>query len=320
MELLLGASIIAAFIAGVAALFAPCCITVLLPAYFASIFRERYKVFLMTFVFFLGILAVFLPIGLGAAALGQFFSQYHNAIFGIGGAFLVALGLILLTGKHFSLPFRVNPSLKKHNAFSVFVLGAFSGVATVCCAPVLAGVLALAALPGSVVWGGIYTLSYVFGMVAPLFFLSLVMDKTGVTQKLSNTFQRRVEYSVGSKKFNIAVSEAISGAVFLVMGALILYLALTNRLFVHSEYQLNINIFLAKTLNSASSFVKVVPEYVWAILLVGAVAFIVKMAVNQFRREAGVPSSAAPVEADEASGLEKSSSSKTEDKEQHESR
>src|SRR3989338_10005336 len=107
MELLLNASLIAAFIAGMAALFAPCCITVLLPAYFASIFRERYKVFLMTFIFFLGILTVFLPIGLGAAALGRIFSQYHNAIFGLGSVFLVLMGLTIITGKHFSLPFRI---------------------------------------------------------------------------------------------------------------------------------------------------------------------------------------------------------------------
>lgn len=285
MELLLSASIIAAFIAGVAALFAPCCITVLLPAYFASIFRERYKVFLMTFIFFLGILTVFLPIGLGAAALGQFFSQYHNTIFGVGGALLILLGLILVTGRHFSMPFRVSPSLKKHNAFSVFVLGIFSGIATTCCAPVLAGVLALAALPGSIAWGGIYTLSYVFGMVAPLFLLSLFMDKSGVTQKLSNTFQKQIEYSLGSKKVSITVSEAISGITFLAMGALIVYLALANKLFVHSEYQVNVNIFLTKVLNSVNGFVKVVPEYVWAILSVAAIALITKLAINQLKKE-----------------------------------
>ncbi len=284
MELLLSASLIAAFIAGVAALFAPCCITVLLPAYFASIFRERYKVFLMTFVFFLGLLAVFLPIGLGVAALGQFFSQYHNAIFGIGGVFLILLGLILLTGKHFSMPFRVSPTLKKHNVISVFVLGIFSGIAVGCCAPVLAGVLALAVLPGSIVWGGIYTLSYVLGMVAPLFFLSLVMDKTGITRKLSGSLQRRIEYSVGSKKFNIAVSEAISGITFFTMGTLIFYLALTNRLFVHSGYQVTINVFLTKILNSVNGFIKVVPEYVWAIILLTAIALIVKIAINQLKQ------------------------------------
>jgi len=78
MDTLTSTSIVAAFIAGVAALFAPCCITVLLPSYLASVFKERYKVVLMTFVFFLGILTVFLPIGLGAAALARFFNEYGH--------------------------------------------------------------------------------------------------------------------------------------------------------------------------------------------------------------------------------------------------
>lgn len=285
MELLLSASLIAAFIAGVAALFAPCCITVLLPAYFASIFRERYKVFLMTFIFFLGVLAVFLPIGLGAAALGQLFSQYHNAIFGIGGAFLILMGFFLVVGKHFSLPFRTSPSLKKHNAFSVFILGIFSGIATTCCAPVLAGALALAALPGSMVWGGIYTLSYVFGMVAPLFLISLFLDKVDFTDKFNRIFQKPIEYSLGGRKISIAVSEAISGITFLIMGTLIVYLALANKLFVHSEYQTDVNIFLTNLLNSISGFIKIIPEYIWAALLIAAVGFIVKLSINQFRRE-----------------------------------
>ncbi|MBI2099381.1 cytochrome c biogenesis protein CcdA [Candidatus Uhrbacteria bacterium] len=285
MELLLTASIVAAFIAGVAALFAPCCITVLLPAYFASIFRERYKVFLMTFIFFMGILAVFLPIGLGAAALGQFFSRYHNTIFGIGGVLLIALGLVLLTGRHFSLPFSVNPTLKRHNAFSVFVLGVFSGIATTCCAPVLAGVLALAALPGSMLWGGIYTLSYVFGMVAPLFLISLFLDKVDFSQKFNKTFHKPITYPMAGKKITITVSEAISGLTFLVMGILIGYLALTNRLFVHSEYQVNVNIFLTKILNSVNGLIKAVPEEIWAILLLAIVALIIKSTVNQFKKE-----------------------------------
>ena len=285
MELLLGASIVAAFIAGIAALFAPCCITVLLPSYFASIFRERYKIFLMTFIFFLGILTVFLPIGLGAAALGQIFSRYHNIIFGIGGVFLTILGIILLTGQHFSLPFRVNPSFKKHNIISVFSLGIFSGVATTCCAPVLAGMLTLAALPGSLFWGGIYTLSYVFGMVAPLFLISLFLDKVDFSQKLIKTFNKPIEYPIGSKKISITIAEAISGITFLVMGIIIVYLALANRLFVHSEYQTAINIYLTKFLNTLSDFIKIIPEYVWAFILIALVIFIIKWSIKQFKKE-----------------------------------
>ncbi len=285
MELLLSASIIAAFIAGVAALFAPCCITVLLPSYFASIFRERRQVFLMTFIFFLGILTVFLPIGFGAAALGRIFSRYHNIIFGIGGVFLAILGIILLTGRHFSLPFRVNPSLKKHNAVSVFSLGIFSGIATTCCAPVLAGVLKLAALPGSIFWGGIFTLSYVFGMVAPLFLISLFLDKIDFSQKFQRTFNKPIGYSIVGKKISITVAEAVSGVTFLTMGAVIIYFALANRLFVHSEYQTTINIYLTKFMNAIGGFVKIIPEYVWAFVLIMLVIAVIKWSIKQFKKE-----------------------------------
>lgn len=286
MELLLSASIIAAFIAGVAALFAPCCITVLLPSYFASIFRERRKVFVMTFIFFLGILMVFLPIGLGASALGKFFSQYHNTVFGIGGIFLAVLGITILIGKHFSLPFQVSPTLKKHNAVSVFMLGMFSGIATTCCAPVLAGVLTLAALPGSVFWGGIYTLSYVFGIVAPLFLISFFFDKINFEQKFQQIFHRPIQYRLGGKKISITVSETISGITFLSMGVLILYLAFANRLFMQTGgYQTSINIYLTKVLQSISGAVQTIPEYIWAFSLVTIIGGIVWRVVRQFNKE-----------------------------------
>ena len=43
-----GGSAIAAFVAGLIALFAPCCISVMLPAYFASSFRNRGVLVAMT--------------------------------------------------------------------------------------------------------------------------------------------------------------------------------------------------------------------------------------------------------------------------------
>ncbi|MDP2946383.1 MAG: cytochrome c biogenesis CcdA family protein [bacterium] len=285
MELLLSASIIAAFVAGMAALFAPCCITVLLPSYFASIFRERRKVFVMTFIFFLGILTVFLPIGLGAAALGKIFSRYHNVIFAIGGGFLTILGVILLTGRHFSLSFKTSSSLKVRNAPSVFILGIFSGIATTCCAPVLAGVLTLAALPGSLFWGGIYTLSYVFGMVSPLFLISLFLDKADFSHKFRQTFRKPLEYSIAGKKINITIAELISGITFLIMGNIIIYLAFTNRLFVHSEYQTTINVYLTKFLNAISGFVKIIPEFVWALLLIIIISGTTWYVIRQFNKE-----------------------------------
>ena len=152
-----------------AALFAPCCITVLLPSYLASIFRQKTKVFFMTFVFFLGVFLVFLPLGLGFGAIGRLFTQLHDWIYFFGGIFLMGLGASILLGWHFMMPFHVSPKFKNHNIPSIFALGVFSGLATTCCAPVLAGVLALSVLPGSIFWGAMYSFVYVLGMVLPLF-------------------------------------------------------------------------------------------------------------------------------------------------------
>lgn len=284
MEILLGASLIATFIAGVAALFAPCCISVLLPSYFASIFREKYKVFLMTFIFFLGILTVFLPIGLGAGVLSVLFKQFHDIVYGVIGIFMFVLGIVLLLGLHFSLPINVHPAIKKHNAGSVYTLGIFSGIATTCCAPVLAGVLALSALPGSFVWGGIFSIIYVFGMVLPLFILSVLMDKTYITQKMTTVFHRTISYPIGSKKVRITISELISGGVFLLMGVLIVVLDLFGKLAMQDEYQRQMNIFIINTTDKVNNFLRFIPIYAWIITLVIIIVLVATIAFRYFKK------------------------------------
>lgn len=277
MELILGASLIAAFIAGVAALFAPCCVTVLLPAYFASIFREKRKVFLMTFIFFLGILTVFLPLGLSLSALGQIFSRYHRAIFAVAGTFFLLLGTLLVAGKRMSLPMKSHPSLAKHSPWAIYVLGIFSGIATTCCAPVLAGVFALSVLPGSLIWGGIYTLAYVLGMVLPLFVLAAFLDKAQFTKRLMRT-GAMVRLPWGE----VTWPEIVSGVTFLVMGALTLFAAWRNALASHAGgYQLSINIYLAKLQAGILEFAGVIPGIAWAAIVVGIAVAITLFALKQ---------------------------------------
>lgn len=254
METLIVASLITAFIAGMAALFAPCCITVLLPSYLGSIFREKQKVLLMTFVFFLGLLAVFLPLGLGAAGLGKLFSKYHDPIFIIGGIFLLLLGVSILLGWHFSMPFSIHSKLKINSAGSVFTLGIFSGFATMCCAPVLAGVIALSVLPNSIFWGGVYALSYVLGMAAPLFLIAYLLDKNDFTRKLMES-NKRLSYSIGGRQINLAIADVISGITFFLMGIFILYLANTNQLAMGGgEFQTKINIYLNQFVQMVSGW------------------------------------------------------------------
>jgi len=280
MDLLVSTSLITAFIAGIAALFAPCCITVLLPTYFASIFKQKRAVFLMTFVYFLGLLAVFIPIGLGATALTIIFREYHNVIFFGGGLFLLFLGITLTLGKQFSLPMIVHPELKRADAISVFILGVFSAIATTCCAPVLAGVLALSSLPGSYLLGALYTLTYVLGMVTPLFILAAFLDKTDVTKKFF-AFRKAIAFKLFGFNITNTLANLFSGLMFLAIGVIILYRAFTNQLTMQNTYQLSINISIAQLTKFIGNYTKIIPEPIWAIVFLLLTGTIIWQAVRQ---------------------------------------
>lgn len=286
MALLTSASLLAAFFAGMAALFAPCCITVLLPVYFASIFRQKKTVFLMTFIFFLGLLTVFLPLGLGAGFLGQIFSRFHDLIYTLGGLFILFLGISLALGWHMGLPFHVNPQIEKTHPFSIFVLGIFSGLATTCCAPVLAGVLTLSVMPGSVFWGGMYALSYVLGMVVPLFIIAYLLDRLNVTEALWKV-RSPIRYSIGGKKVALPWAQLLSSVIMIFMGSLIIALTLTGRLSMRTMYQLTVNAYLTQFLNFLSESVGRIPEIVWALVVLIILFGIIKKVLSELRNKNG---------------------------------
>lgn len=267
MELVAAASLVTAFIAGMAALFAPCCIGVLMPAYLASVFRTKSKILLMTFVYFLGILTIFLPLGLGIAGLSSFFTDNHSLFFILGGAFMLLMGLSLLLGKSFMLPIKVHPKLQKYDFGSIYVLGLFSGVATTCCAPVLAGVLALSALPGSIWLGGLYALTFVVGMVVPLFIVAAFIDRGRVIKRFES-LKRRISYSLFGRRISLSLSHLISGVVFSVFGLFILIYERTNPDVFGSGYQLEINLLAARITRFIDRTAGSVPEVLWAALFV----------------------------------------------------
>src|SRR5581483_10905399 len=76
-----GGSVVAAVIAGSVALFAPCCISVMLPSYFATAFQNRRQLVAMTFLFAAGVATVILPIALGAAAVQRFMVGQHTVVY-----------------------------------------------------------------------------------------------------------------------------------------------------------------------------------------------------------------------------------------------
>ena len=284
MELVAAASLITAFIAGMAALFAPCCIGVLLPAYLGSVFRTKTKIFLMTFVYSLGILTIFLPLGLGIAALGSFFADNHSLFFTIGGVFMLLMGLAMLLGKSFMLPVHVHPRLQKYDFGSIYVLGVFSGIATTCCAPVLAGVLALSVLPGSIWLGSLYALTFVIGMVIPLFIMAVLIDKTEVIKKFES-LKRRVNYSLFGRKISISLSHLVSGIVFSAFGLFILIYERLNPDVFGTGYQLQINLLAARLTRFIDRLTSSIPDVAWAILFIALFLLIGWKAYQQATKE-----------------------------------
>lgn len=228
MDAIIYASLATAFIAGLIALFAPCCVTYLLPAYFGNIFRERKKVFLMTLIFSLGIFLVMLPAVLGVRVISNFTFRYHNQIYLFGGALMVLIGFFALLGVKLPMPRIRQPKLGDHpDVFSVFFLGVVSGITSACCAPVLAGVLALSFITPSFWLAILVGAFYVLGMVFPLYIMSYFLDRKKVLT--GDALKKSLgKISLAGKEFTILVGNFIAFLIFSGMGFLVLYLTLTT--------------------------------------------------------------------------------------------
>jgi cytochrome c-type biogenesis protein len=221
-----GGSIFAAVIAGAIALFAPCCISFMLPAYFASSFQNRLRLVAMTFVFAAGIATVILPIAMGASVLRQVLATQHMTIYIVGGIVLLGLALYLLSGGQIHLPMPGRRAGGKAGTFSVYTLGVFSGITSSCCAPVLAGVIALSSVAPSFLSALGLGTAYVFGMVAPLFLISLLWEH--YDWKSSRLFHpRSFNWHLGPIYRTVSLTNLASGLLLFIMGAIMLWIGFT---------------------------------------------------------------------------------------------
>lgn len=223
-ELLLSGTVLTAFLGGVVALLAPCCVSVMLPAYFSATFARRSRILAMTLVFALGVGTVILPIGLGATAIARLIAGQHFAVFAAMGLLMAAGGLAMIAGIKMMLPM---PGMRGGHpgVAGVYLLGVFSGAASACCAPVLAGVAAVSGAAGSFPAALAVGVAYVFGMVAPLSVLALVWDRRDWgSSRIFTATARPVR--VGRR--TVPLGMVISGALLTVMGALTVVFAFTG--------------------------------------------------------------------------------------------
>ena len=220
-----GGSVLAAIIAGAIALFAPCCISVMLPAYFASSFQNRRLLVAMTFLFAAGIATVVLPIAMGASVIRQLLTTQHTPIYVIGGMLMLLLGGYVLLGGQIHLPMPGRRAGGKAGVVSVYTLGVFSGVASSCCAPVLAGVIALSSVASSFLLALGLGTAYVFGMVAPLFVIALLWER--FDWRASRLFRpRSLTWRLGSFRRTLTATNLASGLLLALIGGSMLWVGL----------------------------------------------------------------------------------------------
>lgn len=259
--LLTTGSILAAFFAGAVALFSPCCIVFLFPAYLASAVKNRRWTLLpLTFVFAVGLAAVLLPVTLGVGLVMTSVRRFHTPLYAIGGLMMLGLAVLALLGRSWSLPrFVRTPDVERGDTASVFALGVFSGVASSCCAPVMAGVMALSALSGTTIGAASLGLAYVFGMVFPLFLMALLWDRLKLGRR--RLFEARpVHWRVLGRAVNTNTMNVAVAVGFAVMGGFVLFLAANGNTTRAPGFQLAIGHWLTRTSQDVLRWLAPVPQ------------------------------------------------------------
>lgn len=272
-----GGSVVAALVAGSIALFAPCCIGVMLPAYFAAAFQNQRRRIAMTFVFAAGVATVILPIALGAAVVVGLINTWHLPLYLVGGLLMAALGLYTLAGGHMALPAPGARAGAGTGPVAVYWLGVFSGAASSCCAPVLLGLVALSGLSASVLPALGLGIAYVAGMVAPLFVMSLLWDSVDWRRRFR---PKRVTVRLGPFRHSLGATDVASGVLLLVMAAGSIAVGLTT-MPGSGGWQAEFTVTLQAAGQSVVRRLSILPNWAVALLLAAAVGALGWRALGQ---------------------------------------
>ena len=223
-EALLAGSALAAFLAGLVAFFAPCCAMVMLPTYLAAATgSNRWKTAWLTLVFVAGVATIVWPLTIGAAGLASLIATQHEALFIVGGVVMLGVGWATLTGWMFSGAPAIGGGSDRGGVLGVYVMGVFSGAATACCAPVLAGAVTIAGVSGSWGAGAILGGLYLFGLVTPL-----LLAGVGVQRLRGRVRDKRITLRLVGRTLRTTLARAVSAAMFFVLGIGVIVLALTG--------------------------------------------------------------------------------------------
>jgi cytochrome c biogenesis protein CcdA len=279
-ELLIGTTLLASFLGGVVALLAPCCVSVMLPAYLSTGFRHRGGVVAATLVFAAGVATLILPIGLGATALSRLLFGGHVWVFSLGGAAMILAGLAVLTGWSPKLPMPGARTTRAGSYRSAYLLGMFSGAASACCAPVLAGVAVLSGAAGSFPVALAVGLAYVAGMVSPLALVALIWDVRRENAARAVT-DKKIVVRWGHYRRSLPAGTAISGVLMIAMGALSIALAVTGPGMPSSGWQTELSGWLQHLSATTLHAVSWLPGWALLTILTAGFAVLVGRAIRR---------------------------------------
>jgi len=225
MNLIQNVSLLIAFLGGILSFLTPCALGIL-PAYFAFSFQEKKELVKMTFFFFLGMMVVFIPIGMAASFMGSFLIIYREGLAIFSGSLLIIFGLLMISGKGFSIPFlNINKKTKK-DKWGVFLFGILFGIGfTPCNGPIIVAITTLAATQTTFYAVAMFVL-YGLGIATPLLVLSYFFDRFNVIGRFSK--KDNFKFSVGKKEFKMRWTGIIAGTLFITLGAIFILLKNTT--------------------------------------------------------------------------------------------
>ena len=219
-------SYLASFVGGLLSLLSPCS-ALLLPAFFAYAFQSRRELVGRTALFFLGLAATLVPLGMGISAVSALVYGHRSALITASGIVIILFGVLQLFGRGFSFgPLeRLRGRLRGDDAAATFALGAVYGFAGFCSGPILGAVLTVAASSASVFGGAGLLATYAAGMAAPLFLMALLWDRFDLGRR---RWLRGREVSLGGLRFH--TTNLVSGLMFVALGALFIVFEGTSAL------------------------------------------------------------------------------------------
>lgn len=214
-------TVIAAFAVGFASFVSPCVLP-LVPGYLAAVSgvtiaelqegkHNTRDVLVPSAVFCLSFTIIFVALGMSATGLGSLLSDNRRALEQIAGIVIILLGVYFLLTPfidRLNKEWRPEALMMRATGGPIIAGAAFAIAWTPCVGPTLGSILTAASASDTVGQGGVLLAFYSLGLAVPFLLFALAFDKATTASRWLRT--------------HYVVITAVSGAVLIVMGVLLL--------------------------------------------------------------------------------------------------